>query len=58
MMRILGHIMWETDTLIIGIGTEEDEEDIREWHFIPSYADDHDFLCALSEVMECAKIQA
>ena len=58
-MNIMGVIMDETDCLIMGIGTEEQEDDPamwHEWHFIPPYPQDDQFLDAVSEVIDAARM--
>lgn len=58
-MDIMGAIMDETDSLIMGIGTPDAEDDPdrwHEWHFIPSHGDDGDFLFDISGVIEAARM--
>ena len=57
-MDIMGAIMHETDCLIMGIGTSDQEDDPamwNEWHFIPPYPHDDQFLEAVSEVIDIAR---
>lgn len=57
-MDIMGVVMDETDSLIMGIGIPNAEDDPamwNEWHFIPPYPDDGQFLDAVSEVINVAR---
>ena len=58
-MDIMGAIMGATDCLIMGIGTKDQEDDPamwNEWHFIPPYPQDDQFLDAVSEVIDAARM--